>query len=120
MSQYLVQAAAALSLVLVLVVVAVQPVAAVHETIECGNHPELDPLLQLLHDVTSILFRIGVAVGIASLAYAGIMISWAGPDSKQRAIVRVKRVLIGIVVLLMSPILVTFLGSYFPGCSGGV
>lgn len=120
MNPHLVRAAAALSLIVVLVVFAVQPVAAVHETIECGNHSELDPLLQLIHDVTSILFRIGVAVGIASLTYAGIVISWGGPDAKRRAIVRVKRVLIGIVVLLMSPILVTFVASYFPGCSGGV
>jgi hypothetical protein len=114
-----VRIAAALSLTVVLLTIAVQPAGAVHETFECGNHPQFGPLLQLIHDVTDILFILGAALAVASLAYAGIVFTWGASEPKRRAIQRVKRALIGVVILFMAPLLVTFIVSYFPGCSGG-
>lgn len=103
---------------ILLAMLTVEPAAAVHETVDCSASTELSPLLLLVHNLTQILYVLGGAVGVALLGYAGIVFMYGSEDSRRRAKERVKRVLVGVVILLSSPLVVGFLVSQLPVCGG--
>jgi type IV secretory pathway VirB2 component (pilin) len=106
---------ATLSLVLVSVLLSVQPVAAAHSSLECTPPDPLIPLINLLHSLGELAFLAGVSIGTIGFLFAGICLMLPGEDWNRRGRTVAKNVFIGVILLLSSNMIVSYLVSQMGG-----
>lgn len=102
----------------VLLVEGSMPVAAAHGSLPCDPPPGFGPLFQLMHDIGQLAQLSGIVLGFIGFSIAGVMFVIPGPEWNQRGKRLAKAVIIGAIILLSANLIMAFLVSHFPVCTG--
>lgn len=91
------------------IIISSNTAAASHDGLECSTPDSLEPLFQLLHSLGELAFLAGITVGTLGFLIAGICLMLPGEDYNRRGKMVAKNVFIGVVLLLSSNMIVSYL-----------